>query len=273
MASDGPRSLEHGISILEAFSVDSPELGVSEISRTLDLTKSTVHRLLTTLVKRGYLVQDEDTRKYRLSLRMYEIGCRAVQRSGLHRVAFAVLEELGVQTGETIHISVLSDGAVTYLRSVESTQPVRTYSRLGQRSPVHCTAMGKVLLAHSPEAVLQPYLNKGLPRFTPNTITDMDTFERELQDIRQQGYALDREELQEGIRCIAAPIRDHTERVIAALGLAAPAIRMDGERVAGLIPLLVEAASRVSSGLGYRPEHLVDLGNAVGQARARSKRL
>ncbi|MHB1162498.1 MAG: IclR family transcriptional regulator [Chloroflexota bacterium] len=259
MTSEGPRSLEHGISILEAFTLGAPELGVSEISRTLGLTKSTVHRLVTALVKRGYLLQDDDTRKYRLSFRMYEIGCVAVQRLGLHKVAYAVLEELGMQTGETVHISVLSDGAVTYLHSLESTQPVRTHSRLGQRSPVTCTANGKVFLAHSPDTVRQSFLSGGLPRFTPNTITNMDAFERELADIRLQGYALDREELQEGIRCIAAPIRDHTERVIAALGLSAPAIRMDGDRVAGLAPLLVEAASRVSCGLGYRPEPGVDL--------------
>lgn len=251
MASSGPRSLDNGVSILEAFSVDAPELGVSELSRTLGLTKSTVHRLVTALVKRGYLVQHEDNKKYRLSLRMYEIGSVAVQHFGLQRVALAVLDDLSAQTGETIHISVLSDGAVTYLHSVDSTQPVRAFSRLGQRAPVHCTAMGKVLLAHSADSVLQSLLSKGLPSLTPNTITNMEVLQRELEVIRHEGFALDREEFQEGISCVAAPIRDHTDRVIAALGLAAPAIRMDQRRIADVIPLLVSAANRVSGGLRY----------------------
>ncbi len=258
MAVDGPRSLEHGISILESFTIDSPELGVSELSRLLGLTKSTVHRLVTTLVKRGYLTQDGETRKYRLSLRMYEVGSVAVRTLGLYKVA-SVLEELGARTRETVHISVLSDRAVTYLYSVESTQPVRTHSRLGQRSPVTCTANGKIFLAHFPEPVLQSYLSAGLPRYSPNTITDMLAFERELDTIRSQGYAVDRQELQEGIVCIAAPIRDHTEKVIAALGLSAPAIRMEGDRVAELASVLVEAAARVSCELGYRPETVADL--------------
>lgn len=257
MATDGPRSLEHGLTILEAFTADAPDLGVSELARILGLTKSTVHRLITTLVKRGYLVQDSDTRKYRLSLRMYEVGYAAVQKLGLHRVA-SVLEQLGARTRETVHISVFNDGAAIYLHSVESTQPVRTHSRLGQRSPVTCTANGKVFLAHLPEPVRRSYLSAGLPRYTPHTITDLDALEREFEDIRRQGYALDREELQEGIVCIAAPIRDHTGRVTAALGLSAPAIRMGSDRVSELACLLVEASGRVSCDLGYRPEPLLD---------------
>ncbi len=268
MTTDGPRSLEHGISILEAFTVDSVELGVSDLARILGLTKSTIHRLVTTLVKRGYLIQDSETRKYRLSLRMYEVGCVVVQKLGLFRVA-SVLEELEVRTRETVHISVLSDGAVTYLHTVESTQPVRTHSRLGQRSPVTCTANGKLFLAHLPEPLRQSYLSAGLPRYTSNTITDLPTFERELESIRARGYALDREELQEGIVCIAAPIRDHTEKIVAALGLSAPAIRMGFDRIAELASVLVEAAARVSGELGYRQEVMVDLGRDATMVKER----
>ncbi len=254
MIDSGSGSLRHGLAILESFSVNEPELGISEISRRLALTKSTVHRLVVTLVECGYLAQDQSTKKYHLSLRMYEKGSVAVRHAGLHRVALSPLERLSRETGETVHLTVLGDGAVIHIQSIEGSQPLHASSRLGERAPAHCSAPGKVLLAYSPESTVTSFLAQGLPRITATTITDPAVFKAELMAIRTRGYSMDLEEYHEGIRCIASPVFDNSGNAVAAVALPAPTSRMSEARQKELAEMVVAVARHISEGLGFTAE-------------------
>ena len=247
----GAQVVDRVVDILEAFTRLGPELGVSDISRALGLKKATTHRLLASLRRRGIVAQDPSSRRYRLGIKLWELGQMATtQVDWLDRVR-PLLQQLTDRVGETSHLAVLNDGQVLYVDKVESTRSLRMPSQVGRRLPAHCTGVGKALIAFLPEEVVRTLVaRRGLPGFTANTITDLRRLEHELAAIRERGYSVDDEEIEEGLVCIGAPVRDHTSHVVAAVSMAGPSSRVRPETIAEHARAVVEVAGRMSAVLG-----------------------
>lgn len=246
------RAVGHCLKLIDALAANEQARGITELSAELHLAKSTVHRLLQTLVGHSYVVQDPLSNRYRLGLKFLELGAIVSSHLTIQMIARPHLQRLMEASRETVHLGLLEGREVVYADKIECPQTIRMYSRIGRRSPLHCTALGKALLAYQPEPVLGDLLRAGLHRNTPRTITGARRLREELQRIRDEGYALDNEEFEEGLRCVAAPIRGHTETVVASVGIAGPAIRLEPARHPALIKHVKEAAEAISAALGYR---------------------
>lgn len=245
------RSVTHALALLEAFTVEKPELGVTELARTLGLGKSTVHRLLVSLAARGYIRKNPRTDKYCLGLKVFEVGARAAGQPAIRETVGPFLRQLMLASKETVHLGVLDEGEVVYIDKIDSQQTLQMYSRIGRRAPLHCTALGKALLAWEPPDTVEPFLRRPLKGYTSRTLTDPAALRRELGRIRSTGYAIDNEEFEMGLRCVAAPLWDHTRRVVASLGVASAAVRLPEARVAPLAALVRETAAAASRTLGF----------------------
>ncbi len=246
------QSVDHALAVLESFDGSTPELGVTALSGRLKLAKSTVYRLLFTLASRGYVYQNPATGKYRLGLKAFEVGSLAVSQLTVRDAALPSLERLRDVTKETVHLGVRDGDAVIYIDKIETPHAMRMYSRTGRRAPLHCTALGKALLAFVPPAESARLLRRGLRRYTPNTLTDLEVLGKELATIREKGYALDDEEFEEGLKCVAAPLWDYTGAVVASAGIAGPHIRITSDRLPDLIAVVREVTGEISARLGYR---------------------
>ena len=244
------RSVNNALAVLESFSVERPELGVTELSQALGLGKSTVHRLLTSLAARGYVRKNPQTERYCLGFKAFEVGSLAAGRGAIRDIAAPFLRTLMLATKETVHLGVLDDWEVVYIDKIESDQPLQMYSRIGRRAPLHCTALGKALLAWEPKESVERFLRRRLRAYTPSTRTDPDLLRQELAKIRASRHALDEEEFAVGLKCVAAPLFDHTRRAVASLGIAGPAVRLSDERLPRLTSLVREAAGGASRALG-----------------------
>jgi len=240
------RSVNNALAVLESFSVERPELGVTELSQALGLGKSTVHRLLTSLAARGYVRKNPQTERYCLGFKAFEVGSLAAGRGAIREIVAPFLRSLMLASKETVHLGVLDEGDVVYIDKIESDQPLQMYSRIGRRAPLHCTALGKALLAWEPKESVERFLRRRLRAYTPSTRTDPDLLRQELAKIRASRHALDEEEFAVGLKCVAAPLFDHTRRAVASLGIAGPA----DERLPRLTSLVREAAGGASRALG-----------------------
>jgi len=246
------RAVDHCLELIEALARNEGSRGVTELGAELGLAKSTVYKLLQTLLRRSYAVQDPASGRYRLGLKFLELGGVVQGSLSIRTIAHPYLQALMEATNETVQLGILEGHEVVYADKIECARTIRMYSRIGRRSPLHCTALGKVLLADQPETTLRDILDSRLERHTPRTITTSRTLRAELQEIREKGYAFDDEEFEEGLRCLAAPARDYTGAVVASLGIAGPATRFEPPRRSDLIKLLKDAAEAVSTGLGYK---------------------
>ena len=244
------RSVNNALAVLESFSVERPELGVTELSQALGLGKSTVHRLLTSLAARGYVRKNPQTERYCLGFKAFEVGSLAAGRGAIREIVAPFLRSLMLASKETVHLGVLDEGDVVYIDKIESDQLLQMYSRIGRRAPLHCTALGKALLAWEPKESVERFLRRRLRAYTPSTRTDPDLLRQELAKIRASRHALDEEEFAVGLKCVAAPLFDHTRRAVASLGIAGPAVRLSDERLPRLTSLVREAAGGASRALG-----------------------
>jgi IclR family KDG regulon transcriptional repressor len=245
------QAIERAVSILNAFSPEDPELGVTELAERLGLHKSTVHRFMVNLDAAGLVERNPRTGRYRLGLRIFELGGLVMQQMNLWDEALPFLEGLVHDTGETGHLAVLDGGEAIYIERVEARRALRVPSAIGRGYPAHATNLGKVLLADlSRERVEAIVAERGLAAYTPHTITDLPRLEAELERIRALGYAVDNEEYDEGLRCIGAPVRDHSGHVVAALGIGGPVTRITPDRVDPLAELVMTAARGLSRRLG-----------------------
>ena len=245
-------AVQHCLDLIDALAGNGVSRGVTDLGAQLHLAKSTVYRLLQTLAARGFVVQDPDSGRYRLGLRFLELGAVVTDSLSIRTIARPHLQALMEATRETVHLGLLEGHEVVYADKIESPQTIRMYSRVGRRSPLHCTALGKVLLAYQPPEELPAFFPAGLRRYTPRTITTRRRLREELRQIREEGYALDNEEFDEGLRCVAAAVRDHLRTVVASIGIAGPATRLEPARLPELIKHVREAADAVSADLGYR---------------------
>ena len=244
------RSVNNALAVLESFSIERPELGVTELSQTLGLGKSTIHRLLTSLAARGYVRKNPETERYCLGFKAFEVGSLAAGRGAIREIVAPFLRTLMLASKETVHLGVLDEWDVVYIDKIESDQPLQMYSRIGRRAPLHCTALGKVLLAWEPKEWIDRFLHRRLRAYTPSTRINPALLRQELEKIRATRHALDDVEFAVGLKCVAAPLFDHTRRVVASLGIAGPAVRLADERLPRLASLVRESAVGASRALG-----------------------
>ena len=246
------QSVDRALTILEYFSKDRPEAGVSDIARGLHLNKSTAFGLLCTLERRGYVEQNPDNGRYRLGLRTLELGNAKLAGFDVAGVAHPVLSGLVDQLGETAHLAVYDRGEVVYIDKVEADNTLKISSFVGKRNPSYCTGVGKCLLAFQPAAEIERVIGNGLIARTGKTIVDPEAFRAELARVRAEDRARDDEEFAEGLICSASPLRDSSGLVCAAISVSAPTIRSDPERVAFVDRAVSEAAKAISKALGYK---------------------
>lgn len=246
------KAVDKALRILETLGRDSAELSLIELSRHLNIEKSTLHRLLGTLEGRGFIRKDPLSLRYSLGIRMLELGTAVTARSALGRTAAPVLDRLAVRCRNTVNLAILDRDEVLYVARRDSPEPLRLTVEVGRRIPAHCTALGKAMLAFRPVAEVRRLFSRRrrLARFTPNTIASPRDLVAQLEVVRRSGVALDREELTLGIRCLAAPILDLTQYACAAISITAPNATVDEERVAELRPVVLEAVTEVSKALG-----------------------
>jgi DNA-binding IclR family transcriptional regulator len=244
--------LDRALGILDSLSKDGPELGPAELSEKLDLHKSTVHRLLMVLERHGLIERGPQNGKYRLGMKLFELGSQAVAKLNLRERAQPYLERLVAETGETAHICVLNGDSMLSIINVESPHTLRSPSTVGQRTPLHCTSVGKTLLAFLPEDEAEQLIKKcELRRYTSRTLTTRARLKAELKLIRRRGYAMDNGEIEEGLRCLGAPVWDYSGKIVAALSIAGPAFRLTEVRIPAVSQAVLDAAKNLSQELGY----------------------
>jgi DNA-binding IclR family transcriptional regulator len=247
-------SVHNAARLLCAFSTTDTEYGVSELARKLQLAKSTVHRLLTTLAEEELVERNPRTGRYRLGLKMWELGTLAAGHLTLHEAAAPYLDDLRNRSRETVHIAVLDGTEVVYVERRESPQTLRLFGRVGHRNSAHCTSTGKVLLAFLPPDELERRLaDIELVAKTPYTITDPERLRAELALVRKRGYAVNVNESELGIASVAAPILDRSGTVVAAVSTAGPLTRFEGPAMRHFAEMTVDAARHISERLGFRP--------------------
>jgi IclR family transcriptional regulator, KDG regulon repressor len=251
----GLSTVRNAARLLKVFRSREADLGVSELARRLGLGKSTVHRMLTTLVAEGLIEQNPRTGGYRLGIVMFELGEAVRVHMDLHAAVGPVLGELRAQTGESSQVGVLDGHEVVYVDRLESAHSLRLFTETGRRVPVHCTSSGKVLLAYLPEARRQVVLRAApFTALTPHTITDRSQFAAELDRVRRRGWAEAVNEREIGVASIAAPVRDISGEVIAAISIGVPLARCSVMALRRLAPVIMEAAEAASRRLGWPGE-------------------
>lgn len=257
------QSLGRSLDILECFGPGERELGLAEIARRVRLPKSTAHRFVATLAGRGYLSPDGGGR-YRLGIRLWELGCLAVMPLGLREAARPTMEWLARESRETIHLSVLDGPEVVYIDRIESTQPLQAKSRIGGRMPAYCVATGKAMAAHASPRFLADLVGRGLRRYTPRTITDPATLQKVLAAVARNGYAVTLGEYLLDLGGVAAAIRDYTGGVVGAIGVVAPLSRLARGQFKAFVPPVMRAAAEISTRLGH---HVGKSGKAGARPR------
>lgn len=243
------QSLERAIKILEYLRKGATSL--SELSRELGLHKSTVFGLLQTLAKCNYVHQEGKTGHYSLGYRVLALGSAFLENCDIRNRVGPYLKKLVEHHGETVHLVTMDAGQVVYVDKVESLQSVRMVSRVGSRLPAHCTGVGKALLSFMPEEDVKRIISKwGMARFTANTITTWEQMVEEMTQIRTEGVSYDREEIEEGLRCVAAPIIGYGNQPVGALSVSGPAWRMTDEKMSDIARSLKEIVSEISLQMG-----------------------
>lgn len=249
------QSVDRALSLIEALAQEGAPMHLGDLALRVDLKPSTTHRLLSALAMRGFVDQDDQSR-YKLGMKLYAIGNTATYAVDVRKVAGPYMRDLLERFNETVNLAILDYGEVVYVDQLESNNivVVRMFAKVGNRGPAHCTGSGKVLLAGLSEYELREYLSKAaLQRFTNETITDSALLERELQRVRNFGYALDLGERDEGVNCIAAPLKNYEGRVVAAISISGPSMRMTTAYINNeLVPVVREVAGQISQKLGWQ---------------------
>jgi DNA-binding IclR family transcriptional regulator len=250
--SDLVKVIEKALDLLELLSGSQEFMSAHEISQEIGLPKSTVHRLLNTLVARGYVRKDENTFSYGIGLKVLQLKDLTRDHINLTNIARPILRDLATLTNCTAHLAILSQDSANYIDHWMSPSGIAIRTRLGEHAPLYCTSLGKVLLAWLPEDDLQDMIASiKFESHAPNTITDPTRFLQELENVRKQGFAEDCEESTVGIHCIGAPIRGPEGGVVAAISITTLAALVDETTRLKLIPLVRQHADNLSAQMGY----------------------
>lgn len=239
--------------MLGALAEHGPDLNLPQISELLGLHKSTAHRLIMVLERHRLIEKNSVTGRYRLGLKLFELGTRAVAQLDLRERARPFLERVVAATGETVHLCIYDNGEVVYLDKVEPARSVRLASSVGRRSPAHCTAVGKAILAFLPESEVEAGIQKhGLRQLTRNSLGSLMEVKADLARVRKRGYSVDNEENEEGVCCVGAVVRNYSGEPVAAISASGPSFRLTREKIPLLARAVVAAANELSEDLGFR---------------------
>ena len=247
------KSVNHAMDILEEFKGDRDELGVTELSNRLNLHKNKIFRLLATLETRGYIEQNKATENYRLGLKNLELGQAFIKQLGLVRPVKPFLKEIVEECNEMVYLGIILQNSVVCLDVEEPNQAVRVTNDVGLRLPIHCTAIGKAQIAYATEEELEKLgILDNMERFTPNTIVNKVEFIKQIKEVARRGYALDDEEYNPGVKCVAVPIKDYTGRVVGGISVSGPSYRMTDKLLKEkIIPVVTEVGKKASKRLGF----------------------
>jgi IclR family transcriptional regulator, KDG regulon repressor len=257
--------LDKALRILLLFGQRQPEWGVAALAREVGIPKTTVYRILRVLQQHGFLIQDLDSRRFRLGLGALELGRRAYEGIELRRVAQPVIEHLAAVSGETVLLQVLDPERqrVVCIERAQQRVGLRLILEVGATAPLHAGCSAKALLAFLPEEEIEAVIAKGLPAVTPHTITDPDELRRDLAEVRRRGYAVSFEETDLGVAGISVPVRDHLDRVIASLSISGPITRINQVNVDTFVELGRQGARRIAAELGHQPSAALYEGELV----------
>ena len=246
------QSIERALTILEIISEYSKGLGITEISNKVDLHKSTIHRLLSTLIYKGYVVQDHETLKYRTTLKLYEMGYKRLASTDILAASKPYSKMLMEFTNEVVHLVVRDGNEIVYVDKVEADNTITMLSTIGKRNYLYCTSVGKAIMSQLDiDEVVQIWKTSKIIKKTPNTITNLDEMVEELKKIRNLGYSVDEQEDELGIRCIGAPILNREGKVEGAISISGPAMRVTEDLVNIYGNQINSYAMQISKELGY----------------------
>lgn len=251
-----PKQPESVAAVLKVFAIlqslaERNETGISELSMRLAMPKATVYRFLQTMKSLGYVRQEVDSERYGLSMKMFELGTKALQYPDLVELAKSHMQQIADETGETVHLGMLIDSEIIYVHKVDSRHMLGMYSRVGRRAPLHCTAIGKVLLAWEDPGRRERILaGCEFQRFRDKTITDRAAFAAELERTREQGFGQDREEFDDHIRCVGVPVFDRHNQPVAGISVSFPTFRFDAAKEPHYVEMLQNASRVISKALG-----------------------
>jgi len=247
------KSLDVSLRVLEALDNGAPERGISDLAREVGASKAAIYRILSTLARREFVIQNPATSQYAIGPRLRRFSHVASDKLDLLSLARPFLTELRDATLDTVHLAVLEGGEAVYIAKEDGKHPVQVTSRVGARCPAHCVATGKALLAYAEADIHERLLSAGLTRYTPQTHADADDFRQEMAQIRARGYAINMGEWRTEVRGVAASVFDASGRAVAAVGVCSPAARMPDSRLSEACASVIDIASRLSAQLGGTP--------------------
>jgi DNA-binding IclR family transcriptional regulator len=252
---DGPyqlHGLERAVSVLEVLSESQAPLSLAEICRHMKLHKSTIHRSLMVLERSG-LIERTSENRFRLGLKLYELGNRAVEQVDLRARVYPFFRRLAMDVRETVHLGVLQKTSVVYLDKVEPNRRICMTSRMGSSNPVYCTSLGKAMLAFQPDETIAKIVSSiRFTRYTPKTICSREKLFEHLETVRRRGYAIDDEEIELGVRCIGAPIFNEDRWAIAAISISGPTSRITAQNVRAIAQRVLTCCREISFSLGIQ---------------------
>jgi IclR family KDG regulon transcriptional repressor len=240
-------SLRTSLQVLNLFSLELPEVTLSEIAHRLDIGISTAHRIINTLSEQGFIVKDPFTRNLRLGASILGMGTVVMKNNELCVKAEPYVQKLAKETGESTHLSILKDNSVVYLQKFDSSHPVYLLSHIGRKNPIHATSSGQAIIAFQKKEVIKNVVREELPSFTSQTITNENDFLKLLTRIQNKGYSVSKEELHEGVSSISAPIQNGSGNVIASLTIAGPTARIISTRTDFFIKSVLQTAKEISA--------------------------
>jgi IclR family KDG regulon transcriptional repressor len=247
------QSVDRTLTILEVLSDYNDGLGITEISSLVNLHKSTVHRLLSTLIYKGYVVQDEESSKYKITFKLFELGSKKVHKLDLLKISRPYTKMLMESVNEVVHLIIREETDIVYIDKVEANNTISMASRIGKRNPMYCTATGKAILAFLPEEeIREVWNNSKVVKLTENTNTDFILFKKELQTIKNNGYAIDNEENEIGVKCVGAPIFNMSGEVVAAISVTGPVTRITDDKIDFISKEVIKITNLISKEMGYK---------------------
>lgn len=246
------QSVERALKILEYLSGPVSEVGITDIASYMGLSKSTVYGLVNTLLLEGYLEQNPDNKRYRLGLKLFEMGCIVQERIDIREIARPYLKNLSEHFKMTVHMAVYKDQEVVYIDKMDAPDTRIVYSQVGKRAPMYCTGIGKAVLAElNPDDAAWILDGQELEALTPNTMTEKEKVLESLEEIRKKGYSTDNEEVELGLKCVAAAIHDYQGKPVAAISISSSAVKMTDEKLEEAALQVKKAAAEISGKMGY----------------------
>lgn len=246
------RAIDRAMTVLSAFDMECSEMSIGEIAQRVGIPKSTVHRIVMSLGEWNVIEQNPVSGKYALGLKLFELGSVVLSQMNLRKEALPFLKRLSDEVGMTVHLVVRDGSHAIYIEKIEPPESIVHYSRVGKRLPLYCTAVGKVLLADLNREKIEGLLGYDLPSKTPNALTDIDELINYLKKVQADGYAIDNEELELGLKCLGCPLFNHLGRVAGAISLSASPTKMDDKLTEDLVETVKKTANMISYRLGFR---------------------